>query len=150
MVAVPAPAADHRPDVAVDGFHLAERDLDVAVREDAVEVATEQLGDLVEGREPLPAQGANPRRQEPPRRAFVDVVPEVFPRTRIRLRKCRQLGTPYLVEQCVSFGTALAATRSRCQPNSERPKEPGCHLSRKLTALHPPGVGPIPLRGNPG
>lgn len=52
VVAVPPTAANHRPNVAVDRFHLAEGDLDVAVGEDAVEVATEELGDLVKGREP--------------------------------------------------------------------------------------------------
>ena len=77
MIAVATPAPEHRPDVAVDGFHLAERHLDVAVREDAGEVATEQLGDLVEGRQPLPPQGADPRRQEPPRRPLVGVIPEM-------------------------------------------------------------------------
>ena len=76
MVAISTAAAQHRPDVAVDRFHLAERDLDVAIGEDAFEVTTEELGDLVKGREPLPAQRPHPGGQKPPRGAFVGVVPE--------------------------------------------------------------------------
>ena len=57
MIAVTPTAPEHRPDVAVDGLHLAERDLDVAVGQDAFEMATQQLGDLVEGGQALPAQG---------------------------------------------------------------------------------------------
>lgn len=64
MVAIPAPPTKHRPDVTVDGLHLAERDLDVTVGEDAVEMATEKLGHLVESRESVPAQRPNPRSQE--------------------------------------------------------------------------------------
>ena len=56
MIAVATPAAEHRPDVSVDRFHFAERHLHVAVGEDAVEVPTQELGDLVEGRQPLPTQ----------------------------------------------------------------------------------------------
>src|SRR5712692_6682471 len=77
MVAIPTAAAKHRPDVAVDRFNLAERHLDVTVGQDAVEVTTEQLGDLVESRQPLPPQGTDPGGQKSPRRAFVRVVPEV-------------------------------------------------------------------------
>ncbi len=77
MVAITTTATDHRADVAVDGFDLSERDLDVAVGQDAVEVTTEKLGDLGEGREPLPPQRVDPGGQEAPRRAFVGVVPEV-------------------------------------------------------------------------
>ena len=47
MIAVASTAPEHRSDVAVDCFHLAEGDLDVAVGQDAVEMATQQLGDLV-------------------------------------------------------------------------------------------------------
>jgi hypothetical protein len=54
VVAIAPPPPEHRADVAVDGFDLAERHLDVAVGQDAVEVTTEQLGDLVGGRQPLP------------------------------------------------------------------------------------------------
>jgi len=61
-VAVPTTAANHRADVAVDGFDFPEQGLDVAVGQDAIEVATEELGDLVKGREPLPAQAPAPRR----------------------------------------------------------------------------------------
>ena len=77
MIAVAPTATEHRPDVAVDGLDFAERDLDVAVGQDAVEVPAQELGDLVEGRQPLPAQGANPGGQEAPRGPLVDVVPEV-------------------------------------------------------------------------
>src|SRR5712692_7712405 len=77
MVAVPTTAAKHRPDVPVDRLHLPEGDLDVAIGEDAVEVTTEELGDLVKGREPLPAQRPHPGGQKAPRRAFVGVVPKV-------------------------------------------------------------------------
>ena len=55
MIAVAPTAAKHRPDVAVDGFDLAERHLDVAGGEDALEVTTEELGDLEKSRESLPA-----------------------------------------------------------------------------------------------
>ena len=48
MIAVAPTATEHRADVAVYGLDLAERDLDVAVGQDAVEVPTQELGDLVE------------------------------------------------------------------------------------------------------
>lgn len=76
VIAIAPPATERRPDVAVDGLHLAERNLDVAIGEDAVKVTTEEVGDLSEGREPLPAQRPHPRGQEAPRHAFVGVVPE--------------------------------------------------------------------------
>jgi hypothetical protein len=76
VVTLTTAAADHRADVAVDGLHLAERDRDTTVGEDAVEVTAEELGDLVEGREPLPAQRPDPGGQEAPRRSLVGIVPE--------------------------------------------------------------------------
>ena len=52
MIAVAPTATKHCPDVVVDGLDLAERDLDVAVGQDAVEVLTQELDDLIEGRQP--------------------------------------------------------------------------------------------------
>ncbi len=52
----PAPSR-HRPDVPVDRLDFAERDLLVALVENALEVAREQLAELAEGRQPLPTQG---------------------------------------------------------------------------------------------
>ena len=71
MIAIAAPAAEERADVAVDRLDFPEGKLDVAVRENAVEMAAEELGgDLIEGRQTLPAQRAHPRRQEAPRGPF--------------------------------------------------------------------------------
>ena len=77
MIPVATSPAEHRADVAVDGLDGAERDLFPAVGEDAVEMPAQELGDRVERRQPLPAEGAQPRVQEAPRRPFVGVVPEV-------------------------------------------------------------------------
>ena len=77
MIAVASTATEHRPAVAVDGFDFAERDLDVAVGQDAVQVTAQELGDLVEGRQPLPAQRADPDGEEAPRGSRVGVISEV-------------------------------------------------------------------------
>ena len=66
MIAVAPTATEHRSDVSVDRLDHAERDLEVAVGQDAVEVPTQELGDLVEGQQPLPAQRADPGGQEAP------------------------------------------------------------------------------------
>lgn len=57
MVPTPPAAPQHRPDVAVDRLDLAEGDRFVAVADEAVQVAGEQLAELLEGRQALPAQG---------------------------------------------------------------------------------------------
>ena len=90
MVAITTAATKHRTDVSVDGLHYSERDFDVTVGEHAVEVTAEELGDLVERWEALPAQRPNPGGQEAPRRAFVGVVPEA----------------PQLLFEQMSFGEA--------------------------------------------
>jgi hypothetical protein len=50
VISIPAAAPEHGADVAVDGFDRAERDLLVAVSEEAVEMPQQELGDLAEGR----------------------------------------------------------------------------------------------------
>src|SRR2546427_7992424 len=60
VIAVPPAASQHRPDVAVDRLDLPEGDRLVAVADDAVQVAGEQLAELLEGRQALPAQGLEP------------------------------------------------------------------------------------------
>jgi hypothetical protein len=49
----------------------------MAVGEDAVEVAEQELGDLAEGRQPLPPERPQPRREEAARSPFVGVVSEM-------------------------------------------------------------------------
>ena len=61
IAVVPVPTED-RADVPVDGLDIAEGDLHVAVGEDPVQMAQEQLRQLLEGREgarraPAPAAG---------------------------------------------------------------------------------------------
>jgi hypothetical protein len=56
MIAIPTASAQHGPNVPVDGLDLAERGLGVAVGEEPVEMAAQELGDLVEGGQTLPAQ----------------------------------------------------------------------------------------------
>jgi hypothetical protein len=65
VIAVPAPAPDHRADVAIDRLHLPERDR-LMVGKDPVQVAEQQAGELLESWQSLPAQGAEPGGQEPP------------------------------------------------------------------------------------
>ena len=77
VISVAAPAAEHRSDIAVDGLDLAEGDLLVTVGEDAVEMPEEELGDLLECRQALPLERAQPRRQEAARSPFVGIGPEV-------------------------------------------------------------------------
>src|SRR6516165_3584848 len=73
----PCTPAQHRPDVPVDGLDGAEGDLLVAVVEDPVEMPRQQPAELLEGRQPLPAQGAQPGGQEPRGPALVGVGPEL-------------------------------------------------------------------------
>jgi hypothetical protein len=77
MIPVAAAPTQHRADIAVDRLDLSERDLLVAVGQDPVEVAQQELGDLAERRQPLPSERAQPRREEPPGGPFVPVVPEM-------------------------------------------------------------------------
>ena len=58
MIAAPPAAPEHRPDVPVDRLDDADGDLLVAVAQDALEMAGDQTAELLEGRQPLPAQGA--------------------------------------------------------------------------------------------
>ncbi len=48
VIAVPPAASQHRPDVAVDRLDLPEGDRLVAVADDAVQVAGEQVAELLE------------------------------------------------------------------------------------------------------
>ena len=75
MIAVAPAAAEHGANVTVDGLDGAEGNLLVAVVEDAVEVPGEEPTQLLEGRQALPAQGPEPRGEEPPSRSFVGVRP---------------------------------------------------------------------------
>ena len=77
MVPVAAALAEHETDVPIDGFDRPEGDLLVAVSEDAVEMPGEELGDLLEGGQPLPAQDWQSGREESPRRPFVGEGPEL-------------------------------------------------------------------------
>ena len=135
MIAVAAPAAEHGSDVAVDGFHLAERDLDVAVGEDAVEVATQQLGDPVEGGQALPAQGANPGGQKLPRRPRVGVVPEArqllleemgFGEPPVEGEQVPELAAARRGRGCPRRGAAATAGRARARG----PRRPGGRTRR--------------------
>jgi hypothetical protein len=60
VILVPATSADEAAQVAVDGFDDTEWDLLLAVGEEGLEVLEECEGDLLEGREPLPAQALDP------------------------------------------------------------------------------------------
>src|SRR5712692_1135865 len=88
-------------------------------------MTTEELGDLVEGREPLPAQRLDPGGQEAPRRAFVGVVPEV-----------RQL----LLEQ-VGFGEPTVEREELLEIQPLTPLEiaPGAEQQPPLPAQQRPG-----------
>ena len=81
MIAVAATATEHRPDVVVGGLDLAERDLDVAVGQDAVKVPPQELSDLVEGRQRSPVQRADPGGQQAPRGSLVGCNPRGVSRT---------------------------------------------------------------------
>src|SRR3989338_6716489 len=77
VIPIPAAAPEHGADVAVDGLDRAERDLLVAVGEDTVEVSQQELGDLAEGRQALPPERAEPRREKAPGGPLIGVVPEM-------------------------------------------------------------------------
>src|SRR3989338_2120209 len=77
VIPIPAAAPEHGADVAVDGLDRAELDLLVAVGEDTVEVSQQELGDLAEGRQALPPERAEPRREKAPGGPLIGVVPEM-------------------------------------------------------------------------
>src|SRR3990172_832141 len=72
----PAPT-QHRTDVAVDRFDFPEGDLLVAVVQDAVQMARQHPAELLEGRQPLPAESEEPVGEEAARRPLVGVGPEL-------------------------------------------------------------------------
>src|ERR1700730_19365847 len=63
-------------DVAVDGFHHAERYFSAAVIEDAVQVIQQQEGKLLEGCQPLPAQLIDPTLQIAQHGSFIGIGPQ--------------------------------------------------------------------------
>src|SRR3989442_56950 len=77
VISIPTAAPEHGADVAVDGLDRAERDLLMAVGEDAVEMPQQELGDLAERWQALPPEGAEPGREEALRRPLIGVVPEM-------------------------------------------------------------------------
>ena len=74
----PAPP-QHGPDVAVDGFDFPEGDLLATVVQDAVQMPRQQAAELLEGRQPLPAQGEEPVGEEAVSGPLVGVGPELGP-----------------------------------------------------------------------
>ncbi len=77
MIPVAAPAAQHGPDVPVDRLDGAEGDFLVAVGQDPVQMPRQQAAELLEGRQPLPPQGAEPGGQEAPGPALIGVGPQL-------------------------------------------------------------------------
>src|SRR5689334_21878972 len=75
-VLVPASAAQDGFDVAVDGLHHSEANLDAAVVEDAFDMIGEQVRQLLEGRQALPAKLQGPALQIAQHRALVGVRPQ--------------------------------------------------------------------------
>ena len=138
MVPVAAAAAQHRPDVAVDRLHDAEGDLLVAVVEDALEMAREQATELLEGRQPLPAQGPQPIGQEPAGGSLVGVGPELG---QLLLEEIR-LGQPAGEGKELAERLPVPAVQGRPAPQEEPTlaahQPPRC--ASLTEALGPPGL----------
>ena len=73
MIPVASAPTKHGPDVRVDGFHDAKGDLHVAIGQDAIQVGQDELGELLEGREPLAHRSARSQVVRK-RRAFASYV----------------------------------------------------------------------------
>ena len=82
FISQPVGAALNHPDLVVEPFHEAERDLVFrpAVSSDAVPVLVDHLGELLEGLESLTLQGSTPVIEELPCPGFTTVVPELAER----------------------------------------------------------------------
>ncbi len=128
MIPVASASAEHGAEVAADGLDHPEGNLLVAVAQDSVQVAREQLPPLLEGGQPLSAQSLEPGRQEPAGDALVGVGPEV----------------PELFFEHVGFSQAPVDGEERAEGLALLPLQvgPAPEQESAFAAHQPPGLPP--------
>ena len=78
MVTISATPPNDRADVGVDRLDDSEGELVAAVAQDAFQVSLEHGGELLESRQPLPAQTPHPVLEETTGSSFVGVTPQAL------------------------------------------------------------------------
>src|SRR5262249_4986216 len=138
VISVTAPAAQHRADVPVDRLHLPEGDLLVAVVQEPVQMPGEQPAELLEGRQPLPAQGAEPGGQEAPRPALVGVAPQLAELVSEEVG----LGQPPVEGEELAEGLAVLAVQVGPAPEQQPAlaADQGVRLAALAEELRPAGL----------